>query len=239
MERTYLILGASALGMAVGFGAGYSYAKKRLTEQYDLLLEEQMAATKKHYAKTYKAEDFATPTSAAEHLLGDAVEALTVYRGKQEVIEDPVVEDVDLPDEEVVAEEKNVFDDNGDEQRLDKAHRDPDRPYVVDMDEYMENPSEHDQLTFTYYAGDHVLADERDKEVPDVDGVVGNMNLNMFGIGTGGDPNVVMIRNERLGLDFEIALSQGKYTVEVLGFDDNELKHSDERMRKSRPRWDE
>jgi hypothetical protein len=60
--------------------------------------------------------------------------------------------------------------------------------------------------------------------------LVGDDNLR-FGYGSN-DSNMVYVRNPRIEMDMEIVRSQGTYTKEVLGFDDEaELKHSGRRRR--------
>lgn len=226
MDRTYLILGASALGLAGGFAGGYIFAKKKLDAEYNERLDAEIARTREFYKRTYKADDYETPESAAEILLDDAAEALRSYQGVT-TIDDVEMEvgDTVIFDEPV---EKNIFE-NGDQLQIDKSDRSPEKPYVVDLDEYMGNPNEHDQISLTYYAGDNVLATDDDEVVDNVNSIVGRMNLNMFGASDPEEPHVVLIRNEKLRTDYEITHSDGKYAHEVLGFE-----HSDETFQSMR-----
>lgn len=234
MDKKLIGLGLAFVGgIALGGGGGYFIAAKKLGADFDKRLTEEIALTRDFYKRTYKLDDFETPESAAEVLLDDAVEALRSYS-----YEGVTVKEEDLVDsgsivqyEEVV--EKNIFD-NGNRPHIDKADRSPDKPYVVDLDEYMENPNEYDQISLTYYAGDNVLANDEDEVVDNVNNVVGQMNLNMFGASDPEEPHVVLVRNERIKADYEITHSDGKYAHQVLGF-----QHSDEtfqRMRQPRAR---
>lgn len=103
------------------------------------------------------------------------------------------------------------------------AKRDPETPYVITHDEFMENENGWTQAVLTYYNGDDVLTDDQDMPIPDIEAIVDSENLSKFGYGSR-DKNVVYVRNEKIETDFEITLSQGEFSKEVGGF--NELKHS-------------
>lgn len=113
----------------------------------------------------------------------------------------------------------------------------PDKPFILHHDEYFENETEFEQSTLTYYAGDDTLVDEQSMPVGDDASVVGNDALTAFGHGSK-DKNVVYVRNEALEMDFEIVRSDLKFSVHVLGFDDDDegpsLTHSQRRFRMDR-----
>lgn len=114
------------------------------------------------------------------------------------------------------------------EQELRIRAENPDKPYILHHDEYFENETDYEQASLTYYEGDDTLVDEKDMPVGDDSAVVGDDALTAFGHGSK-DKNVVYVRNESLEMDFEIVKSNGKFSVEVLGFDDTEgesLQHS-------------
>jgi hypothetical protein len=56
--------------------------------------------------------------------------------------------------------------------------------------------------------------------IPDVNATVGDGNLDRFGHRSK-DPRVVYIRNEKLGIEYEVCKSDGSYAEEVGGF----IKH--------------
>lgn len=133
----------------------------------------------------------------------------------QAVIEEVESESGHLREEESVV--SNVFDTNGVEamQVSRDAVREPGRPYIITVTEFTDNELGYGQNAISYYAGDNVLADERDQPIPNLDNIVGERNLR-FGDGSG-DANVVFIRNDTLGVDFEVCQSLGTYAEEVLG----------------------
>jgi hypothetical protein len=96
------------------------------------------------------------------------------------------------------------------------ASRSADRPYVLDVNEFMNTEVGYTQLTLTYFAEDNVLAGEDDEAIPDIEGWIGMFNLNKFGHRSG-DEKTVYIRNERLERDFEVIHDGGSYAEMVHG----------------------
>lgn len=230
------------VSFCAGGGLAYYLTKRHERLRYEEIMADEMAKAREFYANVYKT-DYPTPEAAAKALnvevprdVKEAADALRSYNYsgnvtvKKEDLEDPgsIIQFEEEP------LEKNIFE-NGDQLVIDKADRSADKPYVVDLDEYMENPGQYDQISLTYYSGDNVLADDEDKPIDDVNRVVGRMNLNMFGASDPENPHVVLIRNEKLRSDYEITHSDGKFAHLVLGFE-----HSNEvRSRRGRPRWDD
>jgi hypothetical protein len=96
--------------------------------------------------------------------------------------------------------------------------RDPNGPYVISIDEFMDPASDppYTKVEMRWFAGDNVVVDSRDQQVPM--STVGPLNTLRFGEGTT-DPNQVYIRNERLSIDIELTREEGLYLHEVLGQD--------------------
>jgi len=111
--------------------------------------------------------------------------------------------------------------DHGDEDDVTKWDRSSQIPYVITEEEFRIDMPEHEKLSITYYKGDHTLAEENDNYIPDLEGTVGEDNLQFFGLASG-DDTVLHIRNERVGADFEVTLNPGAYRSEVLGFHEEE-----------------
>jgi hypothetical protein len=159
----------------------------------------------------------------AEHIVEDL---------KDKVVE---VEVEEIVHRNVFVEGKPLVDDEWDAEAEERS-RNPEVPYIISIEEYMENTFEHEQTQLTYYQGDGVLADEKDGMITEVEMIVGNENLSRFGHGSQ-DPNTVYVRNERTEADYEVTLSTGKFSEEVMG-----LRHSDDtshlRRHKNRGRGD-
>jgi hypothetical protein len=108
-----------------------------------------------------------------------------------------------------------------------------DRPYLIPVDMFMHEEVGFRQSTLTFFEEDGVLVDEREMPIPDVDGVVGEGNMDKFGMFTNGDKNTVYIRNEKMCMDFEVLRNEGSYGRDVAGF----VEHSEKR-RGRRNGWD-
>lgn len=80
-------------------------------------------------------------------------------------------------------------------------------PYVISPDEFGEY-EDYAQISLTYYA-DHILTDDNDEILEDVEGAVGFESLNHFGEY---EDDSVFVRNERLKVDYEILLDQRDYS---------------------------
>jgi hypothetical protein len=237
-------------GVALGFGAGHYVTVKRLNEQYDAKLEEELKRTAEFYQRVNKTGDFEDPAKAAEALglVEEAADAIRKYQGEddeevvvarvkdQKVRYDKVTvtkEDLEyepnpvdvVADEHREAVKRNIWEDHNDD--LIFQDRDTSKPYIINDDEWMGNEPNHEQVQLTWYA-DKVLTD--DNEVPIDDLRIVGGHLEHFGIGAS-DPNVVMVRNEKLHMDYEITRVETLFAHIVAGFTE-EIKHSDDNVRR-------
>ena len=232
-----MVLGGTALiSLGIGAVSGFYYAQKRAEFKYSEIAATEIAEAKDFYSRLNKKAQFSTPESAAKNLgvsqetvkpnpkQEKAVEAMIRYKGDGEVIED-VSKEMEEPVftqnifEEAQLHAEDDFD-YAEEQKV--RDEDPSLPYVVSLEEYMENESDHHQVSLTFFAGDDVLTDEKDQPIDDVEHTIGETSLTRFGRGSK-DSKIVYVRNDKIDLDFEVILSKGSYTEEVMGF----LKHSD------------
>lgn len=112
--------------------------------------------------------------------------------------------------------------------------RTPDAPYIINVDEYMDDERDYRQSSLTYYRGDNILTDELDVPVYNIDKVVGKLE---FGKGSR-DPSIVYVRNEQLEAEYEVILDHGYFQVQILGqeleeqFDSKDVKHSLHKFKK-------
>lgn len=226
------ILGSAGAFLAGG-ALGYYVATRVLEAKYDAILQDEIAQTKDYYAKVNKADEYETPQKAAETLLPEeAVTALKNYTGVA-VTADPdprdiVVQNVFVDGEPIsAADADDVF-------YVDRSNRSSDRPYIISEEEFLENETDYEQTSLTYFTGDDTLADEADQAVEDIETVIGSEHLGMFGQGTT-DSNTVYVRNDKLTTDYEVTRATGSYSVQVLGF----IEHSDSRNRIMKFRGDD
>lgn len=240
------------IGATVGFAGGYFLLRKKLQTKFEKIADEEIAAMREHYNQKLLALDGEKEKEKLEDVL-EKQEYATKGEGvvpyhKISVTQEEEDEAAELEDEVAITEPAtvtNIF--NRDSEpvvELDwdyaaeaKNRTDPAVPYVIHKDEHDNNEKDYEQITLTYFEGDDVICDTNDKIIEDQDGVVGLGNLSRFGHGSG-DPKIVYVRNDKLKVDIEVVHSDGKYAIEVAGFKEDELKHSDS-MRRRLPRRSE
>lgn len=216
-KQQILILSITALsGAAAGTATSFLAFKKRFEKKYSDLAAQEIAEAKQFYQAVHDKPDLATLAEGirvndeAERGLREAAAALNEYQAPK--VPEAVTSNIFV--------EGQPMDDNFDYE-AEIAQRSETEPYIISKDEYNQNEKDYEQVELTFYEGDDVLADEKSKNIPDVDDVVGNLNMHRFGHGSG-DNNIVYIRNDRLEQDYVVLRSMGEYTKEVLG-----LRHSD------------
>lgn len=246
-QQIAILGGAVLVGALVGGGVTYILTKKRLSLKFEEIAKQEIEEAKTFYKNLHK--DDTSPQDILEKRHGkDAVDALRDYQGRfsPSKVDAPVpTEDALLVDKEDAAahleqvegrvvETVSVFDQGeadpdipGWDYATEVARRTGDAPYIISHDEFFENEPDYEQVQITYYEGDGVLVDDQDMPIPDSNSCVGDDNLVQFGHGSK-DENIVYIRNDTRGLNYEVVRHEGKYAHHVLGLDleEDELKHS-------------
>lgn len=245
---------SSVISGAAGAAVAIKLTTKHLEQKFTELSEREINEAKDFYSRQYKTDEFSTPEGAAAILIPatekvdkleqEAAEALVDYTSVRKPVEEKMEDFVTPypPRESRTEIVTNVFTDAENLPEFDYEEelkrRDPSRPYLVSFDEYMENHTDHDQVTLTYHT-DEVLSDDQDKvfaswsgnpeDFDELGAKVGRENLERFGVGSG-DSNVVLVRDAIKRIDYEIVRSTGTYKADVLGFteDEDSLSHSDE-----------
>ena len=177
-----------AMGAAIGSASTWYYAKKKH--------EEEIESIKERF--TYKRPE--TESTEPE---------------KEEKPQKPEVPDSDRTvteyakqlSQEGYTNYSNVEKKQAKEEEVNDTNKKDSVPYVITPDEFGEF-DDYDRISFTYYA-DHVLADENDEEVEDIEGSVGVDSLSHFGEY---EDDSVYVRNDRLKVDYEILLDRRKYS---------------------------
>ena len=231
IQREYIRQGALVLGgICVGAGTTYLLVEKRIRKEYRELAEEEIESVKQAYKMLYKQGEFSTPESAAKALAStskdeektpeqigmEAVRKLIKTQGYSP--EEEALNELRVVDEPVQPSKsdltqvvRNVF--------TDASVIEPSatEPYIISIEEYAEEFRNHEKVTVTYYEGDETLADENDEMIHDIESNVGLDNVTRFGQGGSQDENVVYVRNQRTGIDFEICRMTVGYSEHVLG----------------------
>jgi hypothetical protein len=232
-------------GLCMGFGIGYFFAKRRLETKYNKLAEEEIDTMREHFrAKEVAREEKPrlTDVSKQSQALANLKEGKkNAQQPEQKTPEPKVMEEDDDGESEAVDPQSVEFPDGyipnehetpgGWSYKKELAHRQrfPDKPHIIHLDELGER--DYTKASYTYYMADDIMADEQNRILEDVEGVIGMKNLR-FGYGSG-DPNIVYIRNDYLAMEMEVVRERGSFSEIVHG-----IKHSDP-SRRRKPRWDD
>lgn len=90
-------------------------------------------------------------------------------------------------------------------------------PYVISVTSFNEEMKHYDKVSLQYYNEDDTLTDETDEVINDLITLIGDHALVCFGDSDSNDPDVVYIRNDQLGIDYEIVRLDKSYVETVLG----------------------
>lgn len=139
---------------------------------------------------------------------------------QETMIEEVIENDIEVPT-------INVFmapNDDDWNYELELEQRNPDVPYVIHADEYINDEMGFKQETITYYETDDIMADIQDTPLYNWYSITGELK---WGHGSK-DKNVVYIRNEKMRKEYEVLRHYGSFEAEVTGLDlrGGELKHS-------------
>lgn len=147
----------------------------------------------------------------------DSVKEVFSERGRMERVE-TATEKIEKAQDEREAKEMSVRDyaaklseerystDYADIQPVEEE-TDAEKPYVITPDEFSEI-DDYQTISLTFYS-DHILADDGDELIEDIDAIVGVESLNHFGEY---EDDSVFVRNDRLKCDYEILLDNRKYS---------------------------
>jgi len=227
------------VGVAAGFAAGYFIAEHRLKTKYSKLANDEISNIREHYYKKEIARQRKPPVDQVvvveeernEHgYTQKEQEAIDEVNRLYPADEEKVEERVEIKE---TASQVNVFKEYAatDEwdYEVELRRRSKDVPYIIHVDEFRQNEPSHDQVTYTYYEVDDILANTRNMRIEDMDEAIGLGNLGRWGHGSK-DENIVYIRNEEMGMDFEILRDRGSYADTISGT----IRHSSE-VRRRRP----
>lgn len=226
-------------GILVGGGMGYLIAQHRLEALYRKRADIEIQSVKEAYKRRYKEAPYSDPASAVAELISTPAIVIeeTVDIEYENIVEVEGYTEEPKQPRTFTALEGEIPRRN-ERQRSTKVYEeipvedlvmpepDPDNPYLITVDQFMDDYENFDKISIVYYEGDDTLADERDQIIPDVERLVGQANLTKFGHASG-DKNIVYIRNERIRADLEVAREEDGYAHMVLGMDERFLQHEE------------
>jgi len=209
-KNVLIIIGTSAASLVVGAFAGYQYAVHKLEGKYEELAAEEAREIRKHYAeRIVPKQQFATPEEAAAALIPQGMPNPTTTPDEETLVR--VIDGLRYGN---VFGSKEPPPANFDEV---VESRDRSAPYIISVAEFGTNDVDHNQITVTFFEGDRVVMEALTEQV--IDTAEKHIGLGNIRFGEwSGDANIVYIRNEELGVDFEVLRSSGKYSEEVAGF---------------------
>ena len=117
---------------------------------------------------------------------------------------------------DLVEEAARVFDERVESDTHNLTPIRPEEPYILEMSEY-DTAYKNDKVSYTWWEGSQTLTDEDEDIIADIDGVIGMRNLEAFGteLADPGDPDVIYIRNDRLGLDINLVRDPRNYFTDI------------------------
>ena len=127
------------------------------------------------------------------------------YKKSSETTGDMTYEKDEVIRKEAVKEVNRIIEDNNYTSEINEVTRD--QHYIIRPDEFGEY-DDYDTISLTYYA-DHILTDEDDEIVEDIEDKIGFDALSHFGEY---EEDSVFVRNDRIKCDYEILLDQRKYS---------------------------
>lgn len=187
MNNKAIFVVAFSVGMAVGsVGTWYCVKKK-----YEELAQEEIDSVKQVFSKREK------------ELKGDEIKkniAENVKAGEQE-------KTMSIKEYASFLQKQGYTNYSDTNEAENKEETKSVKPYVIPPEQFGEI-EEYDQIELTYYA-DHILADENDDIVEDVEEAIGFESLSHFGEY---EDDSVFVRNDERRCDYQILLDQGLYS---------------------------
>lgn len=133
----------------------------------------------------------------------------------------------EFPEEEFDSEE-DLDEELDNEEKLEslrKAREDQKLPYPIGAAEFHNTQQWYEKITLTYFEGNDVLTDDREDPIDNPEELVGIDYKNLFGMIDESEPDIVMIRNDSNGCDYEICRVPASYAgsdQEIVAEDHND-----------------
>ncbi len=252
MNKSYLIAGgASVASLTIGGVGGYLIAKKKFNATVDGLIALEVQKTKKYFSVLLmEAEKKARPLTSltpvedespqeTEELTAEDQEVITKGREKLREAATALVNYQGFSDKPSLTDvvSSNIFTKDTPKKKL--PPRDPtgkfipaksteeaeQTPYLISAEDFLLNDPEHDQENLKYFVKDNTLIDYSNETVEI--SRVGEVNLTLFPATEKDEPSIICVRNEGLGIDYEILLTSESLT-EYMGLGEEEDEEIDD-----------
>lgn len=248
------LLGGIGIGLLGGAVVASLVTRRRLETKYNKIAEDEISEMREHFeartrAGTPKPEldelvtdlGYSEPNTPQAKELEDAIareeKAIAEVVEEEEAIQTSTGSIPQAAPEEVgevledLKKDTSWDPNDGWDYKTEIANRRPDKPYIIHVDELPE--TDYTESSLTYYIGDDILCDSDDSVIEDKDGVVGELNLDKFGLGSG-DADILYIRNDVLGIQVEVVKNDGHYAEVVHGLQHSYYDYSPVRRRRHR-----
>ena len=215
----------------LGAASGAYVAAKLLEDHYAAMAEEEIEATKEYARKKIKEiearyeNELVEPAEVKEESNNPYKKLVRDYNkpnlndmvkeaGYTEPAEEEYPED-DYEDELTEDEETELED-----RKLNTIEIDG--PYLITEPEFASEKLHFDKVDLWYYKEDNTLANDEEDMIDDIAGLIGDDALAIFD--NDDQTDTIYIRNEKLSADFQVTCLNKSYSVEVLGYgeEDNE-----------------
>ncbi|WNN94564.1 hypothetical protein SEA_LEWANDO_61 [Arthrobacter phage Lewando] len=214
-------------GLAIGSGATYFITKSKLEKKYLAKADEEVASVKAMYERrAEESEAFVSEVSDTDIFDPAQVD------DSQELFDKPEI----LTEKEAV-QYNNIVHNYVPKESVLLTRRSRETPYLITAEEFMDDGIHDDEkVVLTFYGECETIADDDDEimEPGNVAELLGNENLKHFGENPD-DPDVIHIRNEAKGVDYELIRNPLSYAEVVLGVQDADWD-TEERPNRKRPR---
>lgn len=221
----FLLIGLG-VGGAVGFFVGYRYNREQLRAEAFRQSEEEVEQIRELYRESRVIE---TPKPELEDVIEErGYGDLQVRIEPDRPLRPPVpVQEPETRTRTRDEEKKGRDADEGWSYPYELSQRSPNTPFIIHQDEFFGPESEYQHVTYTYYVGDDILADEDETVLNNRVTLIGPAeHLTRFGHGTD-DPNTLYIRNTHLEIEIEIVRDPGTYRQEIQGLEDETRNETD------------
>ncbi len=237
---------SGAVSFAAGVGVGFLISRRALDHRIEEGIRRVQDAVdhdaaKRHDAMRKLAQKSIRRVEVVEpwsELQEEAERSLRDYRGGPRTLkatlpakEEEIVEQL----EELAVDTVSVwFDDWNVDEEL--AERTVDAPYILHLNEYVNNEKGYHQQQLRWYTEDSTLVDENNVVVHRPEQILGHLN---FGHGSK-DPDTVYIRNDKRRGEYEVVRIEGSFMQMIMGAHaeqqaaEEDLKHSNT-IRRFRP----
>lgn len=227
MKNNVALILVGTASAFVGAGAGYIVAEKRLAKKFEERLEKETEGMREFYTAS-PAEKFATPEAAVAALVVPDLVETVVANHEEESAAHPrpdtmkveyhkiaeryqaPTETEEIPEqtprvETEVVEARNAFE----QQKI----ADRGQVYLITEEEMAEG--DYLSASLTWYT-DGILCDSDEEPIKPPSSHIGDITMEAFGH-IRSQPDVILVRNEVMSLDFEITRSATSYAESVLG----------------------